>query len=37
MDFKKNPRTDFKDVTKLNQEPARQEIDALREGIEYHD
>ncbi len=37
MDFKKNPRTDFKDVAKLTKEQARQEIDALREGIEYHD
>ncbi len=37
MDFKKNPRTDFKDVAKLGKEQARQEIDALREGIEYHD
>ena len=37
MDFKKNPRTDFEDVTKLSKERARQEIDALREGIEYHD
>jgi len=36
-DFKKDPRTDFKDVTKLGKEPARQEIDALREGIEHHD
>ncbi len=30
MDFKKNPRTDFKDVAKLTQEQARPEIDALR-------
>jgi hypothetical protein len=37
MDFKKNPRTDFKDVAKLTKAQARQEIDALREGIEYHD
>jgi DNA ligase (NAD+) len=37
MDFKKNPRTDFKDVARLSKEQARQEIDALREGIEYHD
>ncbi len=37
MDFKKNPRTDFKDVAKLTKEQARQEIDALREGIEHHD
>ena len=37
MDFKKNPRTDFKEVAKLSKEHARQEIDALREVIEYHD
>jgi DNA ligase (NAD+) len=37
MDFKKNPRTDFKDVAKLTKAQARQEIDALREAIEYHD
>jgi len=37
MDFKKNPRTDFKDSAKLSKAQARQEIDALREGIEYHD
>ncbi|MCL5282475.1 MAG: NAD-dependent DNA ligase LigA [Planctomycetes bacterium] len=37
MDFKKNPRTDFKDIAKLSKEQTRQEIDALREGIEYHD
>ncbi len=37
MDFKKNPRTDFQEVAKLSREQARQEIQALREGIEYHD
>lgn len=37
MDFKKNPRTDFKPAGKLGKEQARQEIDALREEIEYHD
>jgi DNA ligase (NAD+) len=36
-DFKKNPRTDFKPVEKLSREQTRQEIEALREGIEYHD
>jgi DNA ligase (NAD+) len=36
-DFTKNPKTDFKPVEKLSKEQARQEIDALREGIEYHD
>jgi len=37
MDFKKNPKTDFKEAGKLSKEQARQEIDALREGIEHHD
>ncbi len=37
MDFKKNPKTDFKPVGKLNKEQARREIEALREAIEYHD
>lgn len=36
MDFKKNPRTDFKDIEKLNKDAAKAEIEALREGIEYH-
>src|SRR5512146_2814596 len=37
MNFKKNPRTDFKTIAKLSTEQARREIEALREGIEYHD
>ncbi|MBM3285645.1 MAG: NAD-dependent DNA ligase LigA, partial [Candidatus Aminicenantes bacterium] len=36
MDFKKNPRTDFKDIKKMTLEEARREVEALREGIEYH-
>jgi DNA ligase (NAD+) len=36
MDFKKNPHTDFKDTGKMNKEEAKKEIEALREGIEYH-
>ncbi|MGQ9672322.1 MAG: NAD-dependent DNA ligase LigA [Candidatus Aminicenantales bacterium] len=36
MDFKKNPRADFKSVKKMTREEARQEVEALREGIEYH-
>jgi DNA ligase (NAD+) len=36
MDFKKNPDTDFRDVDELNTAQAREEVDALREGIEYH-
>jgi DNA ligase (NAD+) len=37
MAFKKNPQTDFKPIGKLSKEQARREIEALREGIEYHD
>ncbi len=37
MDFKKHPKTQFKDISKLSRERAREEIEALREGIEYHD
>ncbi len=36
MDYKKNPRTDFKDPGKLSHEEARGEVVALREGIEHH-
>jgi DNA ligase (NAD+) len=36
MDFKKNPRTAFKSVTKMTLEEARVEVKALREGVEYH-
>jgi DNA ligase (NAD+) len=36
MAFKKNPRTTFKSVTKITREEARKEVEALREGIEYH-
>ena len=37
MDFKKNPKTDFKDIDTLSQDKAQEEIEALREGIDYHD
>jgi DNA ligase (NAD+) len=37
MDFKKNPKIKFKDVRKLNKKEAKEQIEALREGIEYHD
>jgi len=37
MDFRKNPRTDFEDIGKMTRSKARREIDALREGIDYHD
>jgi len=36
MDFKKDPRTKFKDIDKMNDREAKEEIEALREGIEYH-
>jgi len=36
-EFKKNPNTEFKDLKKLTREEARDEVEALREGIEYHD
>lgn len=36
-DFKKNPSTRFKDVDDLGEQEAKDEIDALREGIEFHD
>jgi DNA ligase (NAD+) len=37
MDFKKNARTDFKDIDDLTRKAARKEVEALREGIDYHD
>ena len=37
MDYKKNPPEKFKDIGKMNQGEAREEIKALREGIDYHD
>ena len=37
MDFKKNPKPDFKDIEELSKDEARKEIDALRAGIDYHD
>ena len=36
MDFKKNPRTDFKEPDRVSKEEAKEEIEALKEGIEYH-
>ena len=35
-DFKENPQTDFQEIDHLTKKDARQEIEALREGIEYH-
>jgi DNA ligase (NAD+) len=37
IDFKKNPKTNFKVIDKLSKEGARDEIEALREGIYHHD
>ncbi len=37
MDFKKNPKTDFKDIGDLSKKEAKEEIPALREGIDYQD
>jgi len=37
MDFTRHPKLNFKEVGKLSEAQAREEIDALREGIEYHD
>ena len=37
MDSRKNPKTDFEPVGKLSKAQAREEVEALREAIEYHD
>ena len=37
MGFKNNQKTSFKDVGKLYETAARDEIEALREGIDHHD
>ncbi len=37
MDFKKNPPRTFRDIQKMSKSEARKEVDALREGIDYHD
>ena len=37
MDFKKDPETDFKAVDELTKKAAQEEIEALCEGINYHD
>jgi DNA ligase (NAD+) len=36
MDFKKNPPARFNDIKKLGAAEARQEVEALREAIDYH-
>lgn len=37
MDYKKNPHENFKDIQEMTEEDARREVEALREGINYHD
>ncbi len=37
MDFKDNPKTRFKKADKLSENEAAEQIEALREAIEYHD
>ena len=37
MDFKHDPKTDFRPLDALDEAQARAEVQALREGIEYHD
>lgn len=37
MDYRKNPKTKFRQVRRLSKDEAHAEIEALREGIEYHD
>jgi len=36
MDFKKDPKTDFKEIADLSKKEASKEAEALREAIEYH-
>ncbi|MBD3415317.1 MAG: NAD-dependent DNA ligase LigA [Candidatus Aminicenantes bacterium] len=36
MDFKHDPKNDFKSIDDLDKKEAEKEIKALREGIEYH-
>lgn len=37
MDYRKNPPKNFKDIDKLSKNQAKEEMDALWEGIDYHD
>ena len=37
MDFRHNPKTDFRDPEGLSKEEAAEQVEALREGIEHHD
>ncbi len=36
MDFKHNPKTDFREISRMSEDEAQKEIHALREGVEYH-
>lgn len=36
MDFKRDPQTKFKDIENMSKKEAKEEIEALQEGIEYH-
>lgn len=36
LEFKKNPKTSFKEIDRLSEDEAREEVEALREGIEFH-
>jgi DNA ligase (NAD+) len=35
--FKKNPDTNFKDIKKLDKKAAKEQVEQLREAIDYHD
>lgn len=37
MDFKNKPDTNFKAIDNLSKKEAKEEVEALREGINYHD
>jgi NAD-dependent DNA ligase len=37
LDFRHRPDTDFKEIGDLSADEARREVEALRDGIEYHD
>ena len=37
MDFRHDPRTDFRDPDELSREEAAEQVKALREGIDHHD
>ncbi|MBD3378974.1 MAG: NAD-dependent DNA ligase LigA [Candidatus Omnitrophica bacterium] len=37
MDFKKDPKTKFRNIDKISRKEAREQVEALREGINYHD